>query len=116
MFYLEEDGQEVVGQLVKHIKAALRRQPVMVGFQVTSDVYQYKTGIYSGLSCGNVSNHAMIAVGFGKQGNTEFLIIRNTWGVSWGELGYFRVKLTDTPKGGICGVLATSSTSRVGGI
>ena len=58
----------------------------------------------------------MIAVGFGYLGDTEFLIVRNTWGLNWGEAGYARIKLTDSPKGGVCGILGSTSTSKVGGI
>jgi cathepsin F len=36
-------------------------------------------------------DHALVIVGFGTQGTTEFWIVRNSWGESWGEKGYFRI-------------------------
>jgi cathepsin X len=40
-------------------------------------------------------NHGVSLVGWGYQAetNTTYWIIRNSWGVYWGEMGYFRVEL-----------------------
>ena len=32
--------------------------------------------------------HAVIAVGYGKKGNETFILIRNSWGNTWGIFGY----------------------------
>jgi cathepsin F len=36
-------------------------------------------------------DHAIVIVGFGVQGSLPFWIVRNSWGTSWGEEGYFRI-------------------------
>jgi len=36
-------------------------------------------------------DHAILIVGYGVEGATPFWIVRNSWGVSWGEKGYFRI-------------------------
>lgn len=59
--------------------------------------YNYKSGVIT--NCYNPNgqaiyvNHAVVMVGF--QASTvfleNFLILKNSWGVGWGELGHFRV-------------------------
>jgi len=42
--------------------------------------------------CSKVSlDHAINIVGYGVEGTTKFWIVRNSWGLSWGEEGYFRI-------------------------
>jgi len=36
-------------------------------------------------------DHAIVIVGFGVDGALPFWIVRNSWGTSWGEEGYFRI-------------------------
>lgn len=69
--------------------------PLLVGMD-SSDPFLilYKKGTILDLNpkaC-NYVNHAFVAVGRGwDDKGKEFLIIRNSWGPTWGEDGYFRV-------------------------
>jgi C1A family cysteine protease len=51
----------------------------------------YTGGIYSYSSCPTTLTHAVLAVGWGTQKGVNYWIIKNSWGSTWGESGYFRI-------------------------
>lgn len=108
VFYLDDPGYQTIYPTVEAHKVALRIAPLAVGFSVTEDFYYYKSGIYSGINCTSKINHAMIAIGFGTYGDLDYLLIRNQWGSGWGESGYIRILMSDSPKGGACLVMSYS--------
>lgn len=73
--------------------------PVSIAYQVVSDFRFYKSGVYSSTVCKNGShdvNHAVLAVGYDtttdKYGK-PYLIVKNSWGTTFGMDGYFLIEL-----------------------
>jgi len=61
----------------------------------SNDFQNYKGGVlvFKTSDC-KESDHAVLAVGWGVDTKTglTYVLVRNSWGTSWGEKGYFRVK------------------------
>lgn len=52
----------------------------------------YKSGVYFDDRCStDAVNHAMIVVGYGRENNQDYWLVRNSWGESWGEAGYIKM-------------------------
>jgi C1A family cysteine protease len=76
----------------------------------------YDSGIYDGdeSDCDpDGLNHGVVIVGYGVEKGKNYWIVRNSWGASWGEQGYFRfIRTKTTGKGkGTCGINTNVSTA-----
>jgi C1A family cysteine protease len=90
------------------LKAALVNGPVSVGIEADQDVFQfYSSGVIKA-KCGAELDHAVLAVGYDKQGLFEAFIVKNSWGEDWGEQGYVYISTIQTLNNGqgVCGILA----------
>uniref|UniRef100_A0A8D0DP70 Dipeptidyl peptidase 1 n=1 Tax=Salvator merianae TaxID=96440 RepID=A0A8D0DP70_SALMN len=78
----------------------VRHGPMAVAFEVYTDFVHYSGGIYhhTGLmdpfNPFELTNHAVLLVGYGAdpQSGEPFWIVKNSWGTSWGEKGFFRIR------------------------
>lgn len=73
------------------LQNALMINPLAVAIQADSREFQlYKGGIMD-FDCGNNLDHAVLLVGFGTEDGVDYWKLKNSWGTSWGEDGYFRL-------------------------
>lgn len=75
--------------------------PVSIGFKVYQSFYDYfaqnPKGVYSNLvrpqNDRPIGGHAVDIVGWGMDSNgTFYWIMRNSWGIAWGDQGYFKIQ------------------------
>ena len=69
--------------------------PIASGMQTFPDFYTFdaKHEIYVWNGQGpQVGGHAVVIIGWGTEDDTDYWIIKNSWGVEWGMNGYFRMK------------------------
>jgi C1A family cysteine protease len=79
----------------------------------SSDFFFYKSGVITSDKCGTVVNHAVLLIGYGTDAasKTDYWLVKNSWGSSWGEKGFFKVKRTmQSGVPGICGILSDHSS------
>ena len=89
------------------MKRGLTIGPISMSLHASADSFRsYKGGIYNDISCPTNTNHAVQAVGWGREGNQLYFIMRNSWGATWGDQGYMKIEAIqskDRPLG-ICGM------------
>eukprot|EP01061_Rhynchopus_euleeides_P010372 TRINITY_DN19815_c0_g1_i1.p1 TRINITY_DN19815_c0_g1~~TRINITY_DN19815_c0_g1_i1.p1 ORF type:complete len:378 (+),score=139.75 TRINITY_DN19815_c0_g1_i1:39-1136(+) len=62
-----------------------------VSVMIAAGFAKYEEGVYSG-NCGWTVDHGVQLVGYGSDDGNDYWLIRNSWGLSWGEKGYIRIK------------------------
>lgn len=85
---------------------AVANQPVSVAIDASGSDFQfYSSGVFTG-SCGTELDHGVTAVGYGVDidSKTEYWLIKNSWGGSWGEDGYIRMQRGIDADEGMCGI------------
>lgn len=105
------------------LKYAVFKSPVVVELDASSPSFQhYTSGIITTIDSPNSirvqcsslfddATHAVTIVGYGTQPATDgassidYWIVRNSWGSSWGENGYFRMERSSSANdAGVCGI------------
>jgi len=71
------------------LATAINGQPVSVAIDASKSSFQlYKSGTYYEASCSSTSlDHGVLAVGY----DTDYYIVKNSWGTSWGMAGYIQM-------------------------
>jgi len=90
---------------------AITQQPVSVAIQADTREFQlYESGVFTG-TCGTGLDHGVLAVGYGSDDGSDYYLIKNSWGTTWGDQGF--IKLAKGPSyndgNGQCGVLMQAS-------
>jgi C1A family cysteine protease len=84
---------------------ALAVQPVSIAIDA-EDIMSYTSGIYNNPNCGTSLDHGVLAVGYNQSGG--YYTIKNSWGTTWGEQGYFQFALLGDGVGE-CGMYLSAS-------
>eukprot|EP00971_Amphidinium_carterae_P090130 1784336-Amphidinium_carterae.1 len=77
------------------LMAIYTRGPVAVAVATDWGSQLYKSGIFDSCSQNPTIAHAMLAVGYGKDGDVKYWTLQNSWGTSFGEKGKMRLLRAD---------------------
>lgn len=82
----------------KELQKALVHGPVIVGMDASSESFMHfgypgTNDIYYDPMCSSVNlDHAVLLVGYGTdEYERDYYIAKNSWGHTWGDLGYFKI-------------------------
>ena len=93
-------------------KALVLKGPLFIGLDTDSREFRfYKSGILQVDNCPSKASeldHAMVLVGYGydQQLKLPYWIIKNSYGLTWGEAGYLRL-MKDA--GNMCGIASMAA-------
>ena len=88
------------------LKEAVSIGPVSVAIEADSRVFQlYTGGVLTSSECGTNLDHGVLVAGYGSADGLEYWLVKNSWGVSWGDEGYIKIQRSDSKNdAGICGI------------
>ncbi|VEN50056.1 unnamed protein product [Callosobruchus maculatus] len=104
---VQVDGVYKVNEDEEALKQVIALEgPVSVGVDA-SGFSLYGGGVFNPRSCSSSSiNHGVLAVGYGTEGNTDYWIVKNSWGPGWGESGYIKMIRNHNNR---CGIVTLAS-------
>ena len=84
------------------LRAHIAQGPVSIAIEADQMVFQfYTTGVIDIKDCGTSLDHAVLAIGYGTEDGKDYILVRNSWGPTWGDHG--TVKLAHDDKNVACG-------------
>ncbi|CAF4032068.1 unnamed protein product, partial [Rotaria sordida] len=105
-----------VGDEKQMAEVLINNGPIFIGLDADSELFMfYKSGVLKIDNCPNDRedmDHAMVIVGYGYDEKLKlpYWILKNSWGVKWGESGYLRlIKDADN----MCGIATMASYAKL---
>ncbi|XP_031435998.1 procathepsin L-like [Clupea harengus] len=81
--------------------------PMSVAVDADDHFQHYGSGVFNDPSCSSShSNLAVLVVGYGTEGGQDYWLVKNSFGVSWGEQGYIKMSRN---RGNQCGIASYAS-------
>lgn len=84
----------------------IANQPVP-SYVDAASVKSYSKGVFTDENCGTSMDQAVLIVGFDTDENgTDYWLIQNSWGTSWGEKGLMKLGRKSSSDKGLCNICA----------
>ena len=86
----------ILSHSIDALKKGVNKRPISIALNGDSrDFLFYGGGIIDNPLLSTRINHAVLLVGYSEEDKIPYWIIKNSWGKTWGEDGYVRIKMID---------------------
>jgi C1A family cysteine protease len=101
-----KDFTDVAPKSPSALAAAVAEGPVSIAIDAGSPLFSLYHGGIMKRFCGQSLDHGVLLVGYGSEKGTDYWLVKNSWGPTWGEKGYFRIlrSMDKEGAGGVCGL------------
>ncbi|EOA96206.1 Cathepsin S, partial [Anas platyrhynchos] len=85
--------------------------PVSVAIDATQPTFfLYKSGVYDDPRCTQEVNHGVLVIGYGTLNDKDYWLVKNSWGVRFGDDGYIRMSRNHANH---CGIASYASYPQI---